>query len=783
MQPVGPVIGRSQPRAEDPYLLTGLGNFVDDIEWTDALDAVFVRSPHAAARIVGVGTDEALAFQGAVEVLTAASFADVGGMRPMLGWDSFVPTTLRPLAADTVRHVGEPVALVVADSPYLAEDAAELVDVRYDPTAAVASVDAAVADGAPLVHDDVPGNVTLDVTVADTPGIDEVLEKADVVVDVTVTSSRQSACPMEGRACAARWSARERKLIVYSSTQIPHLLRTAVAAALGMDEHRVQVIAPDVGGGFGMKCAVSREEIAVAAAAYLLRRPVKWVEDRQESLLSAFQGREQRYVVRAGFSSTGELQGIIADISCDVGAYNCFPFTCAVEVLAAPAQVPGPYRVQNYRGRARGVLTNKPPIAPYRGVSGPQAILAIERLMDKAARALDLDPVEIRRRNVIVDGEFPYHTVTGAVYEQGSYLAALERCAAELDVGAWRERQDRARAEGRLIGIGFSCFVEGAAFGSTAYARRKMDIVPGAENVTVRMDPTGAVEVLVGTHSQGQGHATTYAQLVANELGVDPGRVRVVQGDTDVVPHGWGTFASRSAVIGGSAAKQSAVRLADRLREVAAHLLEAAPDDIELVGGRVGVRGSPGTGLDIGSVARTVYHRSHLVPLELRGELISTAAFDSPGTYSNATHGAVVELSPDTGQVRIERYVVAEDCGVVINPMIVEGQIRGAVTQGIASALYERLVYDEDGQMLTSTLMDYLVPTAHEVPNIEIWHLETPCPTSKTGAKGMAEGGTIGAPAAVINAVNNALPRHAVSLDSIPVLPEVVLSAIEGEHR
>jgi aerobic carbon-monoxide dehydrogenase large subunit len=568
-------------------------------------------------------------------------------------------------------------------------------------------------------------------------------------------------------------------VVLHTSTQVPFIVRSALADALNMPQQSIRVVAPDVGGGFGQKCVVAREEALVTLAALKLERPVKWTEDRQENLTASFHGHEQRYSAAAAFDLAGKLLALKTDIVCDVGAYSCYPFTCGVEPLMAATEMPGAYRLPHYSARTRAVATNKVPMAPYRGVSRPQFTLVMERLMQKAAQRLDTDEVEIRRRNLITDDEFPYESPTGVVYDPGSYIEALDTCAKALDFDTWKERQEKARSEGRLVGLGFSCFAERTGYGTRAFALRNMAITPGADNAHLRMDPSGHVTVMVGTCGHGQGHQTTLAQVAADELGLSPDKITVRQGDTEDTPYGWGTFASRSMVIGGGATKRAAVRLGERVKEVAGHLLEASPDDLELRGGRVAVKGSPDRYVSVADAARAVHLEAHLLPEGEAGTLDATAGFDPTGTFSNAAHGAMVEIDPETGQVSIDRYVVVEDCGVIVNPTIVDGQVRGGVAQGIAAALYEELIYDDEGQLLTSSLMDYLVPTSTEIPPIEISHLETPCEFSETGAKGMGEGGTIGAPAAIANAVTDALAHLDIEIHRLPITPDSLQAAIK----
>jgi aerobic carbon-monoxide dehydrogenase large subunit len=772
-------VGRSLPRVEDARHLTGRGLFVDDIERPRMLHAAFARSPFGAARVKEVSIEDALETPGVEGVFTFSDLEDMPGLRPMLHRPEFIGIDIPLLCGDHIRHAGEPVALVLAGSPHAAEDGADAVAVDYERQEPVVSLDAALAEGARTVHEEMETNVLLDVHEHDDTGVDEAFEGASVIVEATFETGRVAAVPMEGRACLAEWDGREDKLVLYTSTQVPHIVRTALSDVLDLPQQRIRVIAPDVGGGFGQKCVVSREEMLVAIAALRLRRPVKWTEDRQENLTASFHGHEQRYEVSAAFDEEGRLLGLEADIACDVGAYSCYPFTCGVEPLMAATEMPGPYRLKHYRSRARAVATNKVPMAPYRGVSRPQFTFAMERLMQKAAKQLDMDVVEIRRRNLIKAEEFPYTSPTGVVYDPGSYLESLEMCAEALDLPSWKRRQEEARSEGRLVGLGFSCFAERTGYGTRAFALRKMAITPGLDNAHLKMDPSGNVAVMVGTCGHGQGHQTTLAQIAADELGLPPDKILVRQGDTETTPYGWGTFASRSLVIGGGATKKAAALLAERIKEVASHLLEADPKDLKLEDGKVSVSGSPESNVEIAVVARAAFLEAQRLPEGEAGKLEADAGFDPPGTFSNATHGVVVEIDPETGGVCIDRYVVAEDCGVMINPMIVEGQVRGGVAQGIAAALYEQMVYDDEGQPVTSTLMDYLVPTAAEIPDIEIFHLETPCEYSETGAKGVGEGGTMGAPAAVASAVADALSHLGIDVDHLPITPDYLWVAIK----
>lgn len=515
----------------------------------------------------------------------------------------------------------------------------------------------------------------------------------------------------------------------------------------------------------------------MAAIARRRRRPVRWSEDRQENLISSFHGREQEYHVRAGFRADGTLVGLDADIRCNIGAYSAYPFSCAVEPLMAATELPGVYKVPRYAARARGYATNKPPTAPYRGVSRPQIVMVMEGLMDRAADRLGIDRIDIRRLNTIASEDFPFTGANGITYDPGSYLESLEKCLDETRASGWWERRDSSDSD-RLYGIGIANFSERTAYGTATMGLRKMQMTPGFEVSHVRMDASGDVVVTSGTCGHGQGHETTFAQIVADRLGIHPDRVKLRQGDTEVTSFGWGTFGSRSLVIGGGAASVASGRLADQLREVAADLLEADAGDIELADGQATIRGVEGIGVSIDEIAASVHFRSQTLNGRDDHLLEARGMADPPGMFSNACHAALVEIDPGTGGVDVVDYIVVEDCGVVINPMIVDGQVRGGVAQGIAAALLEELAYSSDGQPGAGTFMDYLVPTATEIPPIAVHHLETPSDQTETGAKGMGEGGTIGAPATVLSAINDALRHRSTRFQHVPVTPAQLVDAL-----
>ncbi len=767
-----PWIGRSLPRLEDPPLLTGDGRFAADVA-RNASFLRFVRSPVPSGRIVSIDAPDH------VTVFTGADLAGVRPVRPLLHRDDYRPVDQPVLALDRVRFVGEPVAVVVAGSPEEAEDAAEQVFVEIEPWQHVTTASEAIRLGAPAVHDHVPDNLLVDARFQ-TDGVDEVFAAADEVVEFGLRSRRESAMPLETRGSTASFDPRSSRVTLTSSVQSPHVVRTIIADLIGMPESDLRVVVPDVGGAFGQKFCLAVEDVVAVWLARRLRNTVSWVEDRRENLMAGFHSRDHEYRVRGAFDGDARLLAVDAELLCNVGAYSCFPVTCGVEPLMALAELPGPYDFRVYRVRSRGVATNTCPMAPYRGVSRPVITLAMERLMDLAAARFGVEPAEIRRRNLI--GWFPYTSATGLVYDEGSYLESLETARDTVDLAAFRQRQAAALGEGRYLGVGFSVFSERTGYGTEAFAARSMDITPGYETVDLVMDPSGNVEARLGANPHGQGLGTSLAQLIADELGVEPGTVRIVHGDTDRTPYGWGTFASRSLVIAGGAAKLASGILRSKIAAIAADQLEAAPEDIVISEGVARVSGTD-SGIGVAALARSSYHSSHRLGPGVTPGLSAVATYDPAGTFSNACHAAVVEVDPETGGVTVERFVVVEDAGVLINPMIVDGQLHGGVTQGIAGALYEEIVYDEDGNILTTSLMDYLPPTMAEIPEIETHHLVTVSDASITGAKGLGEGGTIGAPAAIINAISDALRPLGVEVNETPATPSRLRSLIRKNER
>jgi aerobic carbon-monoxide dehydrogenase large subunit len=732
---------------------------VDDIALPRMLVATFVRSPHAHAVVAGVETTAARAVPGVATVVTGADLARVTRpLAPRFTGDGFTPTAWPALAHERVQFCGEAVAAVVAADGYTAADARELVTVAYEPLPAVASIDAALARDAVLYrrrhcHGDV----------------EAAFASAPVVLQETFEHGRCAASPLEPRGLVADWDGDG--LTVWASTQTPTILRTALAGALDLPLMRVRVITPDVGGGFGLKMHVFPEDVAVAALARRLGRPVKWTEQRRENLGAAAHARQQRMEVALAAAADGRVLALRARVLSDGGAYHIYPLTGALESLGSASILPGPYLTPAYAYDVVTLATHKPPLGAYRGVGMTMGAFVMERLLDLLAERLALDPAEVRRRNLIPRDAYPFTSASGMTYDSGDYPKALEQALALADYEGVRAAQAQSRGRGRRVGVGIACYTEYTGMGAEVFRRRGMEDVPGVEGATVTMDPDGSVRCATSFPSQGQGHATAIAQVVADRLGVPLEHVRVEPVDTRASPLGSGTFGSRGAVSIVGSVEVAADQVREKLLALAARGLEAAAADVVLEGGHAFVRGFPDRALAVAELARSAYSlpRGGL-PDEVTLGLQATVYFDPPGpTFSGAVHVAVVEHDAETGRVTIARYVVVEDCGPLLNPMLVDGQIHGAVAQGIGEALLESLVYDDEGQLLTGTLMDYALPRAADTPRFEIAHLETPSPCMPGGLKGMGEGGTIGAPAAIANAVADAIRDAGVRVTALPL--------------
>jgi carbon-monoxide dehydrogenase large subunit len=758
-------LGAHVKRLEDPRLLTGQGRFLDDITLPELLHAGFVRSTHAHATILGVDAGPARATPGVEAVLTGRDLdGTVAPLTPRLEAPGFAPTAWPALATSRVRFVGEPVAIVGAATPYAAADACGVVAVEYEPLPAVPDIASAQRPDAPRLHPGNPSNVLFERrgSQGDVAGA---FAAAAVVLRETFTHARCSATPLEPRGLLARWEGDA--VTLWTGSQVPHVFRAGMARALGVAVDRVRVVVPDTGGGFGQKMHVTPEDVAVAALARRTGRPVKWVETRRENLAAAAHARDGRVEIEAAVAADGTLLALRSRVLSDAGAYHIYPLTAALEPLGTALILPGPYRTPAYAFELAALATTKPPLGAYRGVGMTMGAFVMERTLDLVADRLGLDPAEVRRRNLIPREAYPFTSAAGFVYDSGDFPKALEQALTRAGYEQRRRERDVGRARGRLLGVGIACYTEYTGIGSETYRRRGMADMPGPEAATVRLEADGSVTCLVSFPSQGQGHATTTAQLVADQLGVPLEAVTVRQPDTATAPPGTGTFASRGAVAQSGAADVAAATVRGKLLALAGSLLEASPADLLLHDGQVSVRGVPDRGMRVTEIARHAHEAA--VGLE------ATQSFDPPGpTFSGAVHVASVEVDPETGRVSVRDYVVVEDCGPVINPPIVEGQIHGAVAQGIGEALGERLLYDQSGQLATGTLMDYALPVAGTVPAFTIGHLETPSPITPGGYKGMGEGGTIGAPAAVANAVADAVKPLGITVTALPVLPEAL---------
>jgi carbon-monoxide dehydrogenase large subunit len=765
----GRFVGQRIPRHEDLRFLTGRGTYIDDILPEGTLHVAFARSPVARGTITSVDASGAAAMPGVAAVLTAS---DLNHLVKEWWVDQETPEQgqarlFRLFADGDVRYVGEPIAMVVAESRYLAEDAAEVVEIDIDPLPPVVDPERALDDGAPVVHRELTSNIYHEVPAREDPALDAVLAAAPRVFTQTYRQHRYCCVPMETRGIVASWDHFTRELTVRISTQSPWAALGLLSRALGLDESQVQVIMPDVGGAFGQKMWPKAEEIATAFASRRLGRPVKWVQDRRENLMSDEQAREDQATFTLAVGDDGVILGAKADFLESVGS---FPPSGGSALVFTTLLFPGPYRIPAAAGSGRGVYTNTMGRGGYRGPWMIETV-AREQMIDHVASQLGIDPLEMRRRNVIRDGDLPYAMATGLVYDQLTAAATLEQAAEMIGYDRLREQQRAWRQEGRLIGIGVSLLAEPSAMIFSTHS---------TDGAIVRVGISGQANVVTSSASHGQGTETTIAQVVADELGMDAARVRVVQGDTATAPFGPGTGGSRSAVVVSGAAREAARQVRAKMLAIAARQLEVAPEDLEIVDGRIQVVGDPDAGTTVAHVARTAYTDLAALPPGQPPGLEAQARYvpQSPFTWSNACHICVCEVDAATGEVRILRYVVSEDCGVMINPSVVEGQIAGGVVQGIGGVLYEHMKYDQDGNPLATTFVDYLIPTAAEVPVIEYGHIETPSPTNPGGHKGLGEGGAIAAPPAVINAVADALAPLGVAISAQPLGPADVASLI-----
>lgn len=771
-----PFVGRRMARVEDRRFVTGAARYIADVNLPRQVHLAFVRSPHAHARVARINAAAAREAPGVVAVVTGEELA-AAGVRPIrtpYGNTNYRESDWPVIAIGKVRFVGEAVAVVAATDRYLAEDAAELVDVDYEPLPALVTIEDGLAADASLVHEELAGNLYNDET--KTFGdVDAAVAAAAFSVEATFRTQRSAAVPLECRGAVAEYDPGTGRLVLIASTQLPHVVRYGLAECLGLQESAIRVFGPDLGGGFGNKANLDPEEVVVSALARMLGRPVRWIEDRRENFLASSHGQEERIWARLSADAAGRFVCLEADIALNGGAYSIFPDTPCNELMNSASSIVGPYRHTNYRYRARAVVTTTCPHGPIRGVARAQANFAFERLVDMLAHKMGLDEVELRRRNLVLPQEMPYRTVTGLERDSGDYVGALDLAVERVGYRELRAQQASMRAQGRLVGVGLSAFAEENSSGTVRRQPRRLFSIAGYDGASVRIDVHGSATVFTGAAGMGQGIETSFAQIAADELGIHPDHITVRHNDTDLAPYGMGSTGSRSAVSSGGAVLLASRKLRAKILQLGAHILEVPADAVGLRLGAVYAKEDPARAVPIERVAWVAHRREGTIPPDFEPGLEAVAFYDPPshGVSSNSVHAVAVEIDPVTGAVSLLRYVIVEDAGRMLNPAIVDGQMRGGAAQGIAKALYEQVHYDTNGQPLNASLMDFLVPTACEVPTIDVFHMETPSPLTVNGVKGCGESGIIGAPAAVGNAIVDAL-GYKGDLNELPFTPERV---------
>ncbi len=765
-------IGASLLRKEDARFLKGVGRYVDDIRMAGILDIAFVRSPVAHGRLRRI-------VKPAGAEASVITLADLGSLNILEAGPELAAFRHGPypaLADDRVRYVGQTVAACIGASRAEAEDLAARVELDIEELAAVTDSMAAMRPGSQRLFENWPDNAFIASTVSE--GDVAALAAAPVRLRRRFRTHRQATASLECRGTLADWDPRLEELVIYMSSQGPHVMRLGLGQALGLAEHKIRVIAPDVGGGFGGKNRLLPEDIAVAAIALKLRKPVRWIEDRREHLVASVHARDHSYDLTISADASGRLLGLEGDLYIDAGAYALWPTGAFMEASMAARNLPGPYRMGALKINTWTVATNKAPMGPYRAVARPGACFALERLVDEVARELGLEPIEVRRRNIVTAAELPYQTAGGMKLDTGDYVASLETAARMVDLPAIRRRQQDGERDGRVIGVGFAFYTEQSGHGQVEWLKRKSRVVPGYESATARMLPDGSVMIHVGVQNHGQGHETSLAQIAAHELAIDPARISVRYGDTATAPFGFGTFASRSIVFSGGAVARASRALADKVRRIGAHLLQAEFAATRLETGAV--HGAAAS-VSIADIAYAANIRQELLPAGMEPLLDFTATYEpteTGGVFSYGTHAAVVAVEPDTGKVEILDYVVAEDCGTMINPMIVDGQILGGIAQGIGTALFEEIPFDRNGQPQATSFADYVMPSAPDIPTIRIAHAVTPARATEYGVKGVGEGGAIAPPAAIGNAVADAFRAIGASFNETPMTPRRVAEEV-----
>jgi carbon-monoxide dehydrogenase large subunit len=774
MQKPGKGVGASLRRKEDRRHLHGRGQFVSDIRLPGMLEVAFVRSPVAHGAIRGIDIPQ----EHARKVVTASDFPSLKPIVATTQIEGFKYSEHPALATDRVRFAGEPIAMAVGATRSEAEDIADAVAVDIEELPAVVDMLEALKPGAPLVREEWGDNQFVE-RLNEYGDLEAARRSAAVVLTREYRMNRQSAVPLEGRAILAAWNDRLEELTVYTGSQSPHQTRVGLSQVLGLEERQLRLVSPDMGGGFGAKRVLYPEEVMVAALALKLKRPVRWLDDKREHILSAIHAREHHHKVTAYADAKGKLLGLDVEIYVDAGAYSHWPNGPFMETGMAARNIPGPYTLAAYRCRSHTVATHKSPIGAYRGVARPAACFTIERTIDEVAHAVGREPYLVRMENMVPATAMPYRNVTNLHFDTGDYAESVRRAARLIGFEAVRARQKRAEADGRLIGVGFASFTEQTAHGCGEWVSRGVPVIPGYESATARMMSDGSLMLMVGIVSHGQGMETSLAQIAHQELGVDPMKVSVRHGDTQVSAFGMGTFASRSIVMSGGAVAKACRALKAKMAAIACHLLEC--DEGELQFADCAVHGPNGS-LTFADIGRTAHLRQEQLPPGVEPLLEVTATYEpkvDKGVFTYATQAAVVAVDPDTGRVELLDYAVVEDCGTVVNPLIVDGQIVGGIAQGIGTALYEEIPFNEGGQPLATTLADYLLPGAPEIPAIKIGHMASPSPHTEYGMKGMGEGGAISPPAAIANAIRDALLRMGAEVNETPMTPRRVRAAIE----
>ena len=776
-------IGARVVRREDPRLLTGAGNYVADIKRHGMVHIAFRRSDHAHALIKNIDTSAARAVPGVVAIYTGADIARLANpYQATSRMKNYQATYIPPIATEKVRYVGEAVVAVVAESRYVAEDALAHIVIDYEPLAVLVDPEESLKPGAPKLHDDLASNILAEREFS-RGEVEDAFANAAETAGGRFHFTRTTPVTIEARASVAEYDRGARALTLHCTTQIPGIVRDKLSEVFDLPGPRIRVIAPDVGGGFGGKTSLYSEEIVVCAVARDLCKPVKWVSDRMEDLMTTGNAFDEIVDAEIAVAEDGTILGVKADVIGDIGAYSIYPWTAVIEPVQVVSFLPGPYRIENYSARVRAVATNKTLTGAYRGVGRPISVFVMDRLLDMVARKIDMDPAEIRRRNLVNDDEFPYKAASGLVWDKSAFQACLREAADGIGYQELRREQTAARADGRWVGIGVASYAELTGVGSRIAVAPGMPINTGTETCTIAIDSTGSVTASFGIASQGQGMETTLAQVVAEELGVKVDDVDIVLGDTSAVSHGTGTYASRGAVFGGGAGILAAKAVRDKIVRVAGHLLEAADEDIETGNGNVWVKGTDKS-MSVRDLARALYSDMGRVPKEMRDEidnLEATKVYDPFfGTTTSACHMCLIEIDPETYKVFIRRYIVVEDCGRVINPLIADGQAHGGVAQGIGVALMEEVIHDANGQVLTASLVDYVVPSAVEVPSMDVVHVDAELPNTIGGFRGLGEGGTIGAPACIANAISDALSPFGIEIMEIPATPERIFRLVEA---